>query len=278
MNIIELNEGNITDYKNIIDPDAAENIGREFYHGIAAESDEASYSGALIWEYKNVEDDADTDAEIVFINAESKEVTKELLFEFDKLSSGEDVVRSFFEVFDIQDEVKEGFAGDGFSVSAGESRDLFVSVSDLSALAAKKKVPPKIVGLNDIEEVQFMQGVLNCLFCGKKGIVDDLQYIEKDWFDHDTSSAVITDGKISGMFLVHRFSSGNLMPVLLSAIGPEANKDLLYMLCFSAKKALEKYPGDTPVIIRRHSDTVDALAKKLFGEKTGKMAVKGERR
>lgn len=176
MNIIELNEGNITDYKNIIDPDAAENIGREFYHGIAAESDEASYSGALIWEYKNVEDDADTDAEIVFINAESKEVTKELLSEFDKLSSGEDVVRSFFEAFDIRDEVKEGFAGDGFSVSAGESRDLFVSVSDLSALAAKKKVPPKIVGLNDIEEVQFMQGVLNCLFCGKKGIVDDLQY------------------------------------------------------------------------------------------------------
>ena len=35
MNIIELNEGNITDYKNIIDPDAAENISREFYRGLA---------------------------------------------------------------------------------------------------------------------------------------------------------------------------------------------------------------------------------------------------
>ncbi len=278
MNIIKLNSDNINDYKDIIDPDAAENIGREFFRGVAAGSEGAPASGVLIWEFKNLEDDADTDAEIVYISSDSKEVTEELLSEFDELSSGADVVRSFFEVPDIPDDVKEGFAGDGFSITSGESRDLFISVSDLSALASKKKVPPKIVSLKDVEEVQFMQGVLNCLFNGKKGIMDDLEYIEKDWFDHDTSAAVITDGKISGMFLIHRFPSGNLMPVLLTAIGPEANKDLLYMLCFSAKKALENYPGDTPVIIRRHNDTVGALAKKLFGEKVGKEAVRGDRR
>ncbi len=278
MNIIELNEDNIKDYKDIIDNDAAENIGREFYRGVAAKADGDSPSGALIWEYKNMEDDVDTDAEIVYISSESKEVTQKLLAEFDELSSGEDVVRSFFEVWDIPDDVKEGFLGDGFSVTSGESRDLIISVSDLSALAAKKKVPPKVVGLDEIKEVQFMQGILNCLFHGKKGIVEDLQYIEKDWFDQDSSTAVITDGKVSGMFLIHRFPSGNLMPVLLTAVGPEANKDLLYMLCLSAKKAVEKYPGDTPVIIRRYNDPVRALSKKLFGDKTGKEAVKGDRR
>ena len=278
MNIIELNEGNITDYKNIIDPDAAENIGREFYHGIAAESDEASYSGALIWEYKNLEEAADTDAEIVFIAAGNKEAAEELLSEFDGQTSGEAVVRSFFEMGNISADVRKGFMDDGFSVSSGESRDLLVSVSDLSGLAAKKKVPPKIVGLNDVTEAQFMQGVINCLFNGKKGIMEDLEYIEKDWFEQDISAAVITDGKISGFFLVHCFPSGKLMPVLLTAMGPDANVDLLYMLCFSADRALKNYSGDTPVIIRRHNDKVWALAGKLFGQKTGKEAVFGERR
>ncbi len=73
MDIIELNADNIADYKELIDPDVAENIGREFYRGVAAGNEGDSLSGALIWEYKNLEDDADTDAEIVLISSESKE-------------------------------------------------------------------------------------------------------------------------------------------------------------------------------------------------------------
>jgi len=278
MSIIELNEENITEFGDIIDPDTAESIGREFYRGVAVRAGEDSPSGALIWEYKNLEDDSDTGAEIVFITAGNKEAAEELLSEFDGQTSGEAVVRSFFEMGDISDDARKGFTDDGFSVTSGESRDLFVSVSDLSGLAAKKKVPPKIVGLSDVTEAQFMQGVINCLFNGKKGIMEDLEYIEKDWFEQDISAAVITDGKISGFFLVHCFPSGKLMPVLLTAMGPDANVDLLYMLCFSADRALKKYSGDTPVIIRRHNDTVGALAGKLFGQKTGKEAVFGERR
>ena len=278
MSITELNTDNIEAYKDLIDPDAAESIGREFYRGVAAEAGEGSSPGVLIWEYKNLEEDADTDAEIVFISSGSREVTKELLSGFNDQTSGEEVVRSFFELSDIPEEVKDGFAGDGFSVTTGESRDLFIRVSDLSGLASKKKTTPKVVGFKDIQEAQFMQGVINCLFNGKRGMVEDLEYIEKDWFDQAASSVVITDEKITGMFLVHRFPSGKLMPVLLTAVGPDANMDLLNMLCFSAGKALETYPGDTPVIIRRHNASVTALAKKLFGDKTGAEAVHGERR
>ena len=92
MSIIELNEENITEFGDIIDPDAAESIGREFYRGVAARAGEDSPSGALIWEYKNLEDDSDTDAEIVFIAAGNKEAAEELLSEFDGQTSGEAVV------------------------------------------------------------------------------------------------------------------------------------------------------------------------------------------
>ena len=278
MEIIELNADNISDYEDIIDPDVAENIGREFYHGILAE-DEGSPSGALVWEYKNLEEDADTEAEMVYIGAKSAETIKELVSEFSDQASDEDVVFSFFEVSALSDEAEKQLSEEGFEISKNEGRDLVLKVSDLGFLASKKKkIPEKIVGLSELMEIQFMQGVTNCLFHGKKGVIEDLEYIEKDWFDEETSSAVITDGKISGYFLVHRFPSGNLMPVLLTAMGPDANIDLLNMIRFSALKALENYPGDTTVIIRRHNDLVRALTKKLFGDRAGSEAVRGERR
>ncbi len=278
MEIIELNADNISDYEDIIDPDVAENIGREFYHGILAE-DEGSPSGALIWEYKNLEEDADTEAEMVYIGAKSAETIKELVSEFSDQASDEDVVFSFFEVSALSDEAEKQLSEEGFEISKNEGRDLVLKVSDLGFLASKKKkIPEKIVGLSELMEIQFMQGVTNCLFHGKKGMIEDLEYIEKDWFDEEISSAVITDSKISGYFLVHRFPSGNLMPVLLTAMGPDANIDLLNMIRFSALKALENYPGDTTLIIRRHNDLVRALTKKLFGDRAGSEAVRGERR
>ena len=278
MDIIELNTDNISDYKDIIDQDVAESIGREFYRGIAAKEGD-SPSSALVWEYKNLEDVADTEAEIVFIGSGSEETIKELLTEFDDQTSDEDVVFSFFEAENLSEEAGKRFGEDGFAVSKGEGRDIVLKVSDLAFLVPKKKkIPPKIVGLGELMEIQFMQGVTNCLFHGKKGIIEDLEYIEKDWFDEKTSAAVITDGKITGLLLIHRFPSGKLMPVLLTAMGPDASTDLLNMIRFSAEKALENHPRDTTVILRRHNEPVRALVKKLFGEKTGEEAVRGERR
>ncbi len=278
MDVIELNVENKSDYDSILDQDVAESIGREYYRGLIAVDESSSPKGALIWEYKNLEEDEATNAEILFISSEDGEVLKALLSEFDELSSGEEVARSFFETGELSEDAKKSFTDKGFSVSAGESRDLILRVSDLAGLAGKKKtIPGNIVGLNDLTEVQFMQGVTNCLFNGKKGRVEDLEYIEKDWFDGVTSCCTLTDGKVSGMFLIHRFPSGALMPVLLTAMGPEPRTDMLYMIIFSAKKTTESFPEDTRVIIRRHSEAVRALSGKLFEGKTGAQALRGER-
>lgn len=278
MEILELNADNVTDYEDILDQDVSESIGREFYRGIVAVGDGNAPKGAMIWEYKNQEEDQDTDAEICFLRSEGSEVMKSLLSAFDTMAEDSEVKGVFFELNDLSDESKQGFTDDGFAVSATEGRDLTVSVADLKPLAAlKKKVQSSITGLSDLMELQFMQGVTNCLFHGKKGLVEDLEYIDKEWFDESISSAVITDGKVSGLLLIHRLPSGILMPVLLTAIGPDFKTDLIQMLVFSAKKATEQYPGDTKVLLRRHTQEVGALTKRLFAGKTGSKVIRGEK-
>ena len=277
MKIEELNSENISDYREIIDSDVAESIGREFYHGIVA-VEGAAPSGALIWEYKNLEDTADTNAEIYFAGAESDEAVKSLLNEFDELTASNDVVRAFFDLRILSDDLVKGFKEKGFEVTDGESRDLQITVSDLKPLMAlKKKLGDNIVGLDSLMSLQFIRGVTNCLFRGKKGLVEDLEYVEKDWFDESVSSCTITDGKVSGMLLVHRFPSGVLMPVLFNAIGPDSKIDLLSMIAFTARKAVANYSESTPVVIRRHNAMVSALSKKLFGDRPVGQAVHGSR-
>lgn len=279
MKITDLNVDNVSDYRDILDADISESIGREFYYGIVASKEDESPSGALIWEYRNLEDDAGALAELMYVNAGSKEDSEALLAEFSDASAAENVVNVFFESAVLPQDVTGTFEDHGFTVRSVESRDVLVKVSELSRLAAMvKKIPDNIEGLDDIKEIQFMQGVTNCLFSGKKGLMEDLEYIEKDWFAEEISCCVITDNKVSGLFLVHRFPSGMLMPVLLTAIGPDARKDILYMICYSAQKVLSSYPPDTGVIVRRHNDSVRALAQKLFPDKTGETVIFGEKK
>ena len=269
MKITDLNTDNVSDYEDILDEDISESIGREFYCGIVASTEDDPSVGAMIWEYRNVEDDDGATAELCYINADSKEDTDALLTDFAEQAMLENVSDTFFEISMLPGEVEETFKEHGFDLKKDESRDIVVNISELSKLATMvKKIPGNIECLGNIREIQFMQGVTNCIFNGKKGLLEDLEYIEKDWFDEDISSCVITDNKISGLFLVHRFPSGKLMPVLLAAIGPDARKDILYMIVNSAQKALLTYPPDTGVIIRRHNQSVRALAKKLFPNKT----------
>ena len=277
MEIKELNEDNVEKYEATLDPDVSESIGREYFRGIVAEESGAP-AGAMIWEYKNLEEEANTDAEIYFIHSDSAAVVKALLREYESRAASDEVKKTFFELLDPSEDAKQGFAGDGFTVSSVEGRDLEVFVSDLKPISSpKRKVSDNVVGLEDLMTLQFMQGVTNCLFHGKKGLVEDLEFIEKDWFDEQVSCAVINDGKVSGMLLVHRFPSGTLMPVLYTAIGPDYRSDLMQMLIFSAKKATEQYAGDTRVLLRRHNKEVSALTDRLFAGKKGAEVIRGEK-
>ena len=69
-----------------------------------------------------------------------------------------------------------------------------IAVGNIIAMQARN-IPSNVIGLDNVMELDFMQGMINCAFSGKKGILEDMNYIEKDWFDGVTSYDIGT-GKI----------------------------------------------------------------------------------
>ena len=77
--------------------------------------------------------------------------------------------------------------------------------------------------------------------------------------------------------MVHKTESGVLVVELLFAFSIDATKDLVELIKFAVRAAVEKYPPETKVLLRRHNDLVRALVEKLFPGRTGEKAIQGER-
>ena len=65
---------------------------------------------------------------------------------------------------------------------------------------------------------------------------------------------------------------------LLFSSGGDSRVDILRMMIRSIRAAAGKYPEDTPVILRRHNKTVQALTDKLFPGKKGEAVLYAERK
>ena len=64
----------------------------------------------------------------------------------------------------------------------------------------------------------------------------------------------------------------------LFALEPDARVNLIYMIRYAINMAVEKYPEDTRVVLRRHNEMTRALVEKLFPGKKGETVLAGERR
>lgn len=277
MEIVELTEDNVSEYSDTLSQDIAENIGRDFYRGIAVCENNMN-CGAMVWEYKNYKDSKDTESEIYYVSADDEAAIKALIDQYNLASNNENVKRSSFEFDRVEDYTLQAFCSDGFETQIAEGRDILVTVGELKMLCEpKKKIPDYIVALKDLIGLQFWQGIINCLFSGRKGLLEDLDALPKNWYENDISCCTLTDELVNGMLLVHRFPSGILMPVLFTSIGADYKNDLMYMMIHAARKAVERYPADTTVLIRRHNSAVEALSKKFFSEKKGSQVMRGKK-
>ena len=277
--LTEINEDNIEEFKDFISEDIAENIGREYYYGLASmDGDEPG--AAIVWNIINADSSEDVESEIVYFSASQSEDGQELINEYIDRASYDNVSKSFFELENVEDDEKSVITEAGFDAEQAEGRNLFSSLDEILAkgFGSKKKSPSYVVPLETLSLLQFRQGVTNCMFCGRVGLNEDLAMLPFEWYEKDVSCCTLADGKVSGIFLVHRKPSGTLVPVLLYASGVDARKEMLHMLRFSVNAAAEKYPANTGVIICRHDDKTKALAAYLFPEKKGKEVFKGERK
>ena len=279
MNIKDLYEDNIEEYEDWIDEDVAENMSRLYYRGVACHDDtDDRLLAALIWELKSVEAEDDTEAEIGWFYCAESEYLEEAIREYKKRIETEDVSRSFFESTLVNKEMGEVLKGEGFDVSEVESKELRIPLKEFGKLpVVGKKVPSYIQSIDTLDKNEFNRGMIKIIFQKNVGALEDMCYLPKSWYDGHVSCCVKTDGKVNGFLLVHAFPSGTLMPVLYYATGPDSKFNLAYMMRYSILAALDRYPEDTTVIIKRRSKHIEALTGKMFPGAKGENARAGER-
>ncbi len=270
---------NIDEYSDVVDVDVAENIGRMFFHGLAGhDPDDHSLLSLLIWELKSVENIKHTSSELRFIYTADPSFISPLLEKYHEEAMNDKVRRTFFEITSREPDMGEALSECGFSIRQVESRDIDVTVDECKELSiAKKDAPPYIQSIDILDNQEFYQGLMNILFRYENPALEDLAYLPRQWYEQTVSCYCETDGKVTGLLLVHAAPSGILVPVLFFSVGADYKMCLIEMLRFSIARAAESYPGDTLIRIHRRSRDVSVLSEKLFPGKKGEPAVAGER-
>lgn len=279
MDVVDITEENIEDLMDLVDVDVADNIGRRYFHGKVLVNGEGESVGVLIWEYKNLDEYSDNEAELSCVSLVGDTNGKELFDAYKTEVDSENVVKSFFELEDPDENVYESIVDQDFKTRKQESRDVYVPLEKLAAHKVSiGRVPNYVVALKDISSRDFKQGIIGCLYRGRKGILEDIAVLPKEWYEKELSCVVRTDDDLTGFLLIRRLPSGSLMPVLFYAVGPNYKMDLVNMLRYSIQKATESYESDTKILIRRHTEAVKALVGKLFPELQGEEILAGIRK
>ena len=279
MELRTVDENNIDEYSDIVDMDVAENIGRLYYHGLAGHDPyDDNILSLLIWELKNRDNNEDSESELKFIYSIDPSYISTLMDGYGSEAADNNVNRTFFESTSLEHGNKEALLQCDFSLEQVESRDLIITADECAKLPlAKKPAPPYVDSLGSLNSAEFYQGLMNILFKYDDPAMDDLAFLPQEWYEQSVSCFTKTDGRITGLLLVHICPSGTLVPVLFFAVGADSRLNLLEMLCFSVRQVMRIYPGDTPIRIHRRNNDVRALFGKLFPNKNGKNAVAGER-
>ncbi len=279
MDIRAIFEDNIDEYSDYVDGDVAENMTRLHYRGIAGhDPDGDDLLSLLIWELKSVDDRKNTESELKWIYAADSSFLSPLLEGYHKEVLNEEVRRTFFESTSLEKEKEAALEECGFTLESVESKDITVTIDDCKALAiARKNAPPYVQSIIFLDYQEFYQGIMNILFKYDNPSQEDLAYLPKEWYEQSVSCFTKTDGKVTGLLLVHACPSGVLIPILYFAVGADYRKNLLEMLRFSIGRAAEIYPGNTLIRIHRRNSVVRDLSGKLFPDKKGEPAVVGER-
>lgn len=280
MTITEINEDNIFRYTDLIPAGLLGELSREYCGGLAGDDDENDEPAAsIVWEIRGVEDDnVPVEAEILWFEVSDGAEGSELLQAFEDKMRESRVSRVSFELAGTGGPEESLLEAAGFATEKAESRDIYVTVSELCRLKlGTKSIPDYIKSLSEITPREFKTAVMTSVFHGKYGLLDDLPFLPMTRFDPDISSCVITDGKVNGLILVHEVTSGTFIVELLFVMQPDASISLLNMMRYSIRTAGSLCNEDDLVILRRHNPETEKLIKKLFPEKKGASVTRGEK-
>ena len=276
--LIEVDSENAEEFSPFLDDDMKEQLEREFFRGIGAVGEEGSPQGVIVYELKNYSSEKDTTSRIRHLSAAEDAAEAAILNEYASRIREDQVIESYYESPDQS--MAHFLESNGFSMQVSEALDLVVKTEEIQRIPQilkGKKIPPYIKSISEITILQYRSFVKECLFKGYTGLMDDLAYIPKNWFETDVSACVVTDEKVKGCLLIKKSPSGLLFTMLFTAFGPDYRKNLGLMMAYSAQKIVELYAEDARVVIRRHNPMVRRLTDKFFAGNKGEEVYSGSR-
>ncbi len=314
MEIIGISELNLELYEEALGLEASDNIGRANFRGAVAVAGGGSYEclAATSWELmhprksdeeqgasaeENLDGSGQTEVRLGCLAMKDKEAGELLLSECLKWV---DAARYYAEIPLIIEEAgkQTGFASafsdqraivrnrfarevlekTGFRIEERESRDLIVTVSDLSGI----KLPKPSEKSSNIKEFgtlglrAFRNGMADCVRKSKRKLQEDIQFLPYNWYDQELSCYTEKDGDVTGFLLVHRMPSGRHKIELLEAHGKDFQSDVINMIAFSVKQAGRLLTEGTEIVIQRRDELAAKATAYMLPSSKGRKVLYGE--
>ena len=279
-----ISQQNLAEYNKYLSMDDMENMGRKNYHGIALHTEtEESVQAILIWNDWNLKtetDELERNAEIINFQAEQPESGKQILEFFLQEAERLGIFRIQFRLpLDWEDARVPMLKATGFRLKEQESNHMVITVGDLAKLpiAREERLMSNVVCIGKVNMQQFRKAIITCAQSSMAEIPRDLMTLPISWFEPDISSCIRTDGKIRGLFLLHRSVTGDLETQLLCGFDQNSNLDILHMIIYGIQSIQKKYPADTKIRIRWNREQTKKLAEKMLNRSLGDIVIVAER-
>ncbi len=257
----------------------AENIGRIYYCGLAVNDGEDTKAG-LIWEYRNLDREAENEACILFFKATDTEAAGIIFARYREMAAQKGIRRTSF-VIPIKDSKleKEVLKKEGFTVRLTESDQIIVKLSELSAmpLMEKRTIPEGIKPIGEITVRKFRQGIDHSVSLGHRGVCEDLEALTLGWFNQEVSCCYEKDDKVKAMLLFHKLPSGIISVQLMVCMDQDSGRILPGLMRKFIITCEEIYPPDTMILLNRHDEASFALSEKLLPRGFGIPVYSGSR-
>ena len=282
MSVVRLNEENVHQYEAYLGSDMCQELERKFFRGIVALKDdgETPVSG-IVFELHNLEAEGkDVLSRIEWFREDMEGYGSEVLEEYSLMMKEAGVVRSVAAIpVDGERPERNVLREAGFTVKLFEGDDIFVTMQRMvqMPIVRKKLDTSNIVPIEELTVRRFRKAVNKCVELGRKGLLEDLEYLPMQWFDTQISTCVMDDGGVAGLLLFRKSASGKLFVKLLIGFGAASPLNIAAMMKSSVELAAKIYPPETQVVLRRHTETTMILTEKLFPTTIGYPVFRGER-
>lgn len=279
MGIHTINKENMNEYADWLDPNIAENIGRDGYYGLAWQNGKDADHALIVWRLQHPWQ-GETTARILQMQAQTAAGAQAVLKAYEDALQDMHAVRSVFEFPEHTDECCiEELRRAGYEPHPGEQQAITVTVGELETcpLMSAQPLPPHVTSIGGLTVEQLRRVIQNCLLQHREGSLEDLYSLPIRWFEPEVSCCLQEDGRVYGLFLVHRLPGKGLVVELMYAEKTATKNDFVSMMRYAVRRAAKLYEKDTPVLLRQSSDVARAVTDRLFPDKTGDRAIIGEK-